>query len=61
MEAPKVVVPAAEELVRETPMQTEARARIVWGVTVLERKMYWRRATQGVVIIFASLWGREES
>lgn len=52
-----MVVPAAPELVRPTPRQRKKRAAIVGGVMDLERKRYWRRATQGVVIIFASLWG----
>ena len=56
MEAPKAVVLAEEDvLVSPTPMQTAARARAVWREMDLERKRYWRRATQGVVMIFASL------
>ena len=58
MEAPKTVVPAeADELVKPTPAQTAQRAMEVGSVIVLERKIYWRRATVGVVIILASLEG----
>ena len=56
MDAPKTVVLAeADVLVSPTPMQTAARARAVWRVMDLERNRYWRTATQGVVMIFASL------
>lgn len=57
IDAPKVVVPAALELVSETPMQTAARARMVSPATVFPRKKYWSTATQGVVIILANLEG----
>jgi hypothetical protein len=55
IEAPRVVMPAAPELVRATPIQRERRAKIVGVVMGLERKRYWRRATVGVVRILASL------
>ena len=55
IEAPKEVMSEALELVRATPMQRDARADIVRGETGLERKMYWRKATVGVVRILASL------
>lgn len=56
IEAPSAVVLEEDDVfVRPTPTQTAARAKVVWRETDLLRNKYWRIATQGVVMIFASL------
>jgi hypothetical protein len=56
IEAPSAVVLDEEDvLVSPTPKQTAKRAPAVTRDIVFLRKKYWRIATQGVVIIFASL------
>jgi len=55
METPSVVVPVAPVLVNAIPIHTLASAPIVRLETDFPRKRYCRRATQGVVIIFANL------
>ena len=62
-DAPKVVVPDAPDpvLVRPTPIQTAVREAMVRPDTDLPKNKYWRRATHGVVMIFASLIRYEQS
>lgn len=45
-----------EVVVSETPRQIDRREIMVERVRGRERRVYWSRATVGVVIIFASLY-----
>lgn len=53
--APREVVSAAPVFVRATPMHTLASAAMVRLEMDLPRSTNWMRATQGVVMILASL------
>lgn len=56
IDIPRGVVVEAPEFVSETPMQTERRESAVGREMGRERRVYWRRATVGVVRILASLY-----